>query len=132
MQKSTLESTLLYLGIACMAGSLFRQSLHLPPASEMIFAAAGIACFIGVFVVRRRRRTGDSTASAPRRSQSLALRLWSLFLILAASLSGPWWLPYMGVTLDFTHRVIVAIISCAIGVSIFLFAWWYGRKRPNQ
>lgn len=125
MQKSSVETTLLYLGFACIAASLFHQSLHLPPWTEMLFSGAGIMCFIGVFAARRRRRNRtEDAAGSPPRSPSVALRLWMLFLIIATSASAPWWLPHTGVTLDFAHRVVVAIITCVVGVAIFLFAQW--------
>jgi hypothetical protein len=128
MQKSSLESPLLYLGFACMAGSLFRASLGLPLWSEFVFGGAALGCFVGVFAVRRSQRTPPS-ASQPRTVQPLGIRLLSLFLIIAVSAAAPWWLPYTGVTLDFATRVVVAVLSGVGGVTILLLAWWHAARK---
>ena len=43
-----------------------------------------------------------------------------LFTMIVTSLSGPWWLPYTGVTLSFPLLVMVAIISCIASVAAVL------------
>jgi hypothetical protein len=128
MGKSKLETTLLYVACAFLGLGLFREPLHLPLWSDFIFPSAAILTFIVVFAVRRR----DKKAASPqmvRRSQSLALRLFSLFLIVVVTLSSPWWLPYTGVHYVFSHPIVVAVIECIVAVSLYLLGWWYATRR---
>ena len=128
MGKSKLETTLFWLAIAFLALGLFREPLHLPLWSDAIFPAAAIVTFIAFFVVRR-RTTKAASSQMVRGSQSLALRLLSLFLIVVVTLSNPWWLPYTGVHFAFTHPMAVAVIECILAVSLYLLAWWYATRR---
>ena len=120
---------LFYLAFGFLALGLFRQPLHLPLWSDTIFPAAAILAFIALFVVRRRTKKAASAEPSPRRSQSLALRLFSLFLIAVVTLSSPWWLPYTGIHFTFTHPMVVAIIECIVAVSLYLLGWWYATRR---
>ena len=43
-----------------------------------------------------------------------------LFMMIVTSLSGPWWLPYTGLSLSFPLLVIVAIIGCVASVAAVL------------
>jgi hypothetical protein len=128
MGRSKLESTLLYLGISFMGLALFRETLHLPLWSEWIFPSTAVLSFIAVFVVRRRHKKAAPAQPSPRRSQSLALRIYSLFVIFAVTLSGPWWLPYTGVHLDFPLVMVTSIVTCVLTVLLYLLAWWYTTR----
>jgi len=87
MGKSKLESALLYLGITFLGLALFREALRLPLWCDWIFPGAAILCFIAVFAVRRRHKKAASAQPSLRKSQSLALRLYSLFVIVIVTLS---------------------------------------------
>src|SRR2546421_426409 len=129
MRSSQLESALIYLSSAFMGLGIFRETLHLPLWADWIFPGAAILTFIAVFVVRRRRKRAASAQPSPRRSQSLPLRLISLFIIVVVTLSGPWWLPYTGVHLDFGLTMVTSVIICVLAVSLYLVAWWYTTRR---
>jgi len=90
---------------------------------------AAILCFIAVFVVRRRHKKAASAQPSFRKSQSLALRLYSLFVIVIVTLSGPWWLLYTGVHLDFALVMVTSVVTCVLTVSLYLLAWWYTTRR---
>jgi hypothetical protein len=128
MGKSKLESTLFYLAFAFLALGLFREPLHLPLWSDAVFPTAAILTFIVLFAVRRRNKRAVSSQTV-RRSRSLALRLFSLFLIVVVTLSSPWWLPYTGVHYVFSHPIVVAVIECIVAVSLYLLGWWYATRR---
>ena len=129
MRKFKLESTLLYLGITLLGLGLFREPLRLPLWCDWIFPGAAILCFIAVFVVRRRHKKAASAQPSFRKSQSLALRHYSLFVIVIVTLSGPWWLPYTGVHLDFALVMVTSVVTCVLTVSLYLLAWWYTTRR---
>src|SRR5437868_11294323 len=129
MRSSQLESALIYLGSAFIGLSVFRETLHLPLWADWIFPSAAILTFVGVFVVRRRRKRAASAQASPRRSQLLALRLCSLFVIVIVTLSGSWWLPYTGAHLDFGLTMVASVITCVLAVSLYLVAWWYTTRR---
>ena len=129
MRNSKLESPLIYLGSAFLGLGIFRETLHLPPWADWICPGAAIMTFIAVFVVRRRRKRAASAQPSPSRLQSVALRLYSLFIIVVVTLSGPCWLPYTGIHLDFGLTIVTAVITCVLAVSLYLFAWWYTTRR---
>jgi hypothetical protein len=128
MGKSKLEFTLFYLAFAFLALGLLRKPLHLPLWSDTVFPAAAILTFIVLFAVRRRNKRAVSSQTV-RRSRSLALRLFSLFLIVVVTLSSPWWLPYTGVHYVFSHPIVVAVIECIVAISLYLLGWWYATRR---
>jgi len=129
MPHAKLESTLIYLGSAFLGLGIFRETLHLPLWADWIFPAAAILSFVAVFVVRRRRKRDPSGNSSPKSSQSIALRLCTLLIIVVVTLSGPWWLPYTGVHLDFGLTIVTSVITCVLAVSLYLFAWWCTARR---
>jgi hypothetical protein len=129
MRNSKLESALIYLGSAFLGLGIFRETLHLPPWVDWICPGAAIITFIAVFVVRRRHKRAASAQPSSRKSRSLALRLYSLFVIVIVTLSGPWWLPYSGVHLDFALVMVMSVVTCVLTVSLYLLAWWYTTRR---
>jgi hypothetical protein len=127
MLNTPLQRTLFYIALAFSAAVLSRASLHLPDWTEFVFQAGALLCFIAIFVVARRSKSVERP-SAPTSSKA-GMRLFALFYIIAVSLSGPWWLPYTGVHLAFPQLVVTSLITCAIGVAIWLTAWHRARRK---
>jgi hypothetical protein len=120
MLNTPLQRTLFYIALAFSAAILSRASLHLPEWTEFVFEAGAALFFIAIFVVARRGKSVEQPSASA--SSNPRVRLLALFLIIAVSLSGPWWLPYTGVHLAFPQLVITSLITCAIGVTIWLTA----------
>jgi len=92
------------------------------------------ACLVMVFVLQRRQKSRRSTSaetasSPPNLIQQKTPRWLSLILIIAVSLSGPWWLPYTGIVLPFPNMVAVAISTCITSVTIYVIA---ARRRTPK
>jgi hypothetical protein len=120
-----------------LAGSLFlligvsRRPLGLPDVFDWTAPALAIICFIPLITLQRRRRNARLAAGLPPVEKPPSNRgFWLLlFVIVAASLSGPLWLPYTGVVLPASTQIVTSIISCAFAVLVFLFSWRYWNRK---
>ncbi len=134
MKPSKFEMTLSALGSACLMLGVFSESLSLPEAIQWIALILAPVCFIPLIVLQRRRRNSRLAAGLPAMERPpIKRRFWLLLsLIIAASLSGPLWLPYTGTTLPTSTLIITSIISCAFASLVFVLSWRYWNKRSNQ
>jgi hypothetical protein len=134
MKPSRLEIVLSLAGSVFMALAIFHKPLGLSDDWDWPFLIASGACWIPLLILQRRRRNARLTAGLPALEKPpTRQRFWFLLLlIVAASLSGPLWLPYTGVALPASTLVITSAISCAFAVLIFVFSWRYWNKRSNQ
>src|SRR5437899_2953263 len=131
MQPSKLEVPLSLTGSIFLLIGLLRKPLVLPEALDWIAPLLAIACFVALIVLRRRRRnarlaSGLRATEKPPQKRTFWL---SLLLIVAASLSGPLWLPHTGVILPASALVVTSLISCVLAILIFVFSWRYWHKR---
>lgn len=127
MLNTALQRTLFYIALAFCAAVLSRASLHLPDWTEFAFQGSALLCFVAIFVFARRSKPVERpSTSTPSQA---GVRLFALFLIIAVSLSGPWWLSYTGVHLAFPQLVVTSLITCAIGVAIWLIAWHRAKRK---
>src|ERR1051326_3183537 len=110
--KSSLIEGILTLA-ACASGLLlvFHKPLDLSDDWEWCFLVLLWVFLIPLFLLQRRRRTARLAAGLPAAEKPFTKRrFWLLLLlIIAMSLSDPWWLPYTGVTLPTSTRVVTSI-----------------------
>jgi preprotein translocase subunit YajC len=131
MQK---ETVMLLAGALFMLLNVFHKPIGLSDDWEWPFLIVAGACWVGVFVLQRRqksRRSASAEMASPPANldQERNLRWLSLILMIAVSLSGPWWLPYTGIRLPFPQLVAIAIITCITCVIIYFIA--SRRRRPK-
>jgi len=134
MKPSKVQTALSLAGSLFLLLGIVRKPFGLSEAWEWIAPILAITCFIPLIILQRRRRNARLAAGLPAAAKSPSKsRFWLLlFLIVAASLSGPLWLPYTGTTLPTPMLIITSIISCATAVLVFVFSWRYWNKRSNQ
>jgi hypothetical protein len=127
---TALEKTLLLVGFAFLGLSLLAGAVGLSPWLGTAISGVALVAFVAMFVVRwRRRRAALSPCTPVNRAQPVALRLLPLLVLVAVTLSGPWWLPYVGIHLAFRQLTFVAIVACILSVAIYLFGWWYSTRK---
>ena len=124
MKATKVQIAVAYLASALLMLGVFYQPLGLTETWGMIFPFATIACWIVFFILRRQQKARgiDAPASSVPPSRQTIIRAVSLLLMVAVSLSSPWWLPFTGTRLPFPQMVIVAIITCITCVTIYLIA----------
>jgi hypothetical protein len=127
MKRSKLEAVMLIAGSLFVLLEVFHKPIGLSDDWEWTFLIATGACLAVLVVLRRRQKLSPSTTgqvSAPPNPvpQQRNVRLLSLILMIAVSLSGPWWLPYTGIGLPFPQMVVVAIITCIACLTIYIVA----------
>jgi hypothetical protein len=130
MKPSKLDMMLSLLGSVFLLLGVFSESLGLSETLQWCVLILAPACFIPLIVLQRRRRNARLAAGLPPTEKPpTKSRLWLLLLVIVAgSLSGPWWLPYTGVVLPASTLVVASIISCAFAVLVFVFSWRYWNK----
>jgi hypothetical protein len=130
MKPTTRANIFIGLGAACMFANLGQKPLGLPDWTGFVLPVLGaLFMWCGVWILRRARKRGDISppeATIQQYNRRLALML---VLVVAASLSSPFYLPYTGVTLPFRQRVVSAVISCAVCVTVVLIAM--RRHKPK-
>src|SRR5262249_58589566 len=97
-----LEKTLVLVGFACSTLYILALPLNM---LWLGFASAilGTAAFLWAFVLRRRRRRDATPQALSRGQQPIWLRILTLIVLVGVTLSGSWWLPYLGTTLDYSQ-----------------------------
>ena len=100
--------------------SIFRKPLGLPEWAELAGSGFGGLCALaGIWVQRRaKRRGGQVPVLTPSQAKSRTRLM--IVLVVIASLSGPFWLPYTGINLSFPQLIVVAIITCIFSVAAVL------------
>src|SRR5437868_14770162 len=126
MFKTALQRALFFIGLAFSMAILARYSLGLPDWTEFLFQGGAFICLVAIFVVARRNRSEKQPSDSV--SSKTGPMLLALVMIIAMSLSGPWWLPYTGVHLTFPQLVVISLISCVVSLAIWLIAWRRDRK----
>ncbi|PYI97365.1 MAG: hypothetical protein DME98_08490 [Verrucomicrobia bacterium] len=134
MKPSKLEMLLSLFGSVFLMFSVFSEPLGLSEPLQWCALILAPVCFIPLIVLQRRRRNSRLAAGLPTMNRpSTKRRFWLLLsLIIAASLSGPLWLPYTGTTLPTSTLIITSIISCAFASLAFVLSWRYWNKRSNR
>ena len=136
MKPSKTQMIIAYAASTFLMLAVFHKPLGLTDYWETAFLIATGLCWITFFVLRRPQKSSRSTseemASPPDPVRQRNVRLVSLILMIAVSLSGPWWLPYTGTRLPFPRMVIVAIITCIMSLTIYLIALRRAQRRSNQ
>jgi hypothetical protein len=131
MKSSPLES-ILSLG-ASVSGLLavFHRPLGLSDTWEWCFLILTFVFLTPVLILQRRRRTTRLAAGLPPLEKPPSKRRFWLFLavIVAASVSGPLWLPHTGVVLPASTEIATSIIACLLAVLAYLFSWRYWNKK---
>jgi preprotein translocase subunit YajC len=136
MKPTKAQIAIAYIASALLLVGVFHQPLGVSDTWGIIFPLAAIFCWIAFFVLRRRQKAHGSeppaiTSPVPAAKQKNIKGL-SLFLIIAVTLSGPWWLPFTGTRLPFSQMVVLAIVNCIICVTIYLIAWRRAQQKSNQ
>jgi hypothetical protein len=130
--NSSLIEGILTLAV-CASGLLvvFHKPLGLSDDWEWCFLVLLWVFLIPLFLLRKRRRAARLAAGLPAAEKPFTKRrFWLLLLlIIAMSLSDPWWLPYTGVVLPTSTRVVASIIGCALAVLALVLSWRYWNKR---
>ena len=134
MKPSKMQTALSLAGSLFLLLGIFSKPLGLSEPWEWIAPILAIACFIPLVALQRRRWNARLAAGLPASEKPPSKRrFWLLlFLVVAASLSGPLWLPYTGSTLPTSTLIITSIISCALATLVFVFSGRYWNKRSNQ
>ena len=123
MKPTTKANTFILVGAACILANVAETPLGLPDGIGVVLAVLG-TLFIwgGVWVLRRAKERGDIAPVMPTRRQYNRRVALMVSLVVLASLTSPFYLPYTGVTLLFSQLVVCALISCAISVTAVLVA----------
>lgn len=133
MKPSKTQMIIAYAASTFLMLAVFHKPLRLADYWETAFLIATGLCWITFFVLRRpqksSRTTSEELASPPNPVRQRNVRLLSLILMIAVSLSGPWWLPYTGTSLPFPQSVVVAVVTCITCVTIYLVA---SRRRTPK
>jgi hypothetical protein len=134
MKPSKLEMLLSLLGSAFLMLGVFSDSLGLSETIQWCALILAPVCLVPLIILQRRRRNARLAVGLPATEKPPSKgRFWLLLsLIIAATLSGPLWLPYTGSTLPTATLIITSIISCAFASIVFVFSWRYWNKRSNQ
>jgi amino acid transporter len=136
MKPSKTQIIMAYAVSTFLLLAVFHKPLGLADYWETAFLIATGLCWIAFFILRRRQKSSRSTsediASPPDPARQRNVRSLSLFLLIAVSLSGPWWLPYTGTRVPFPQLVVIAIVTCITAVTIYLIALRRAQRRSNQ
>jgi high-affinity Fe2+/Pb2+ permease len=133
MKPSLQANVLVLIGAGCMFASLFQKPLGLPDWTGFVLPVLGaLLVWCGVWLLRRAKKRGDTSIVPPTPQQYQKRMRLSLVLVVLASLTSPFYLPYTGVTLPFPQLVICALVSCGVGVTLVLVSMRRYRPRPNQ
>src|SRR4051794_40541260 len=130
MKPSAQANILSLLGAACMFANVFQKPLGLPDWTGFVLPVLGVLLiWSAVWLLRRAKKRGDTSIVAPTPEQFNKRMRLALVLVVLASLTSPFYLPYTGVTLPFFQLVICALVSCAVSVTAVLLSM--RRYRPT-
>jgi hypothetical protein len=136
MKRSKLEEVILVAGSSFILLEVFHKPIGLRDDWEWPFLIATGACWVMFFVLRRRQKssssTSEETASPPNLVRQRNVRLLSLILMIAVSLSGPWWLPYTGIGLPFPQMVVSPSLPASLALPFISSRPDAGHERPNH
>jgi len=136
MKPTKAQAAIAYIApTLCLVG-IFHQPLGISDTWGIIFLLAGMLCWGTFFAWQRRQQAHGSEPPAITPPVSAAkrknIKRLSLFLIIAVTLSGPWWGPYTGTSLPFLQMVVIAIVNCIMCVTIYLVASKRAQQKANQ
>ena len=132
MKPTPLQIILAYLGFGVLLLGVFHKAVGLSDTVGNPLVFIGIGCtLLSLFLYRRQkthlRSAEPSSAVSPTKRTALFCTL--LALIAVISLSIPFWLPYTGTVLSFSTSVIVAIVTCILGIALFVAGWKRGQRK---
>jgi hypothetical protein len=115
-KPAVIEYVLAYASSGLVLLGVFHRRVGMPGYSDSICFVAAFLCFVLVFRLQRRRRLRCASGAADEPPVEKR-RVWLLIIfVVLVSLSGPFWLPYTGLSLPFPQLLLVAISTCVFSV----------------
>jgi hypothetical protein len=133
VKPSLAANALLFLGIACMAASLFHQALGFSKWAPFVTFGLGASLMLcAAWIVRRAKKRGNLPAIAPTQKQQRKHVRLVLISFIAGCLLYPLYARYIdprAATTPFYQLVLYSIGGCLFAVTIFLLM--VRRRRPK-
>ena len=126
-----MENALHVVALSFGGVALFSQWLELGPWLVITLCVAAAAAYSFLFALRARRRRKEAFPSS-KGAQSIRLTVLVLSVLGVTTLSGIWWLPFMGLRLSLAERLIVSVIACVFGISIYLLGSRNSRRKQKE
>jgi hypothetical protein len=121
------QIVLAYVASISLMLMVFHRALGLADYWEWVLGAVWVVGSAVFFLSRRRQKaeTLSVAGAAPVDSSKPNKKImWlSLVLIIVASLSSVFWLPYTGVAVSHTQLIMISITTCILSVAAYLIAW---------
>jgi len=129
MDTRSLSKLLQYLALPFMAASLFQKPLGLNEWAQPILGLIAVAfLWSGIWLQRRAKKRSGESVAVPTSQQRRNRLVLCIVLILASSLTGPLWLPFLGPHLPLPRLVVVSVITCVVALTILFIA---ARRWPK-
>ncbi len=126
MKPTKTQIALAYIASISLVLMVFHRRLGLADYWGWIFGAVWLVGLAAFFLSRKRQKaalsvSGPIPVGLPRPNKKI---MWfSLVLIIVASLSSFFWLPYTGVAVSHSQPIMISITTCILAVAAYLIAW---------
>jgi hypothetical protein len=134
MKKTfSLANILIFLGMVSILTNILQKPFGWPDWTGFVLPFIGVGLiWSGVLLVRRAKKLGDSSIISPSPQQYKKRIRLMLVIGVVTSLTGPFWLPYTGVTLPFDMMVICSLVGCALYAGMLVLLARQNQPMPKQ
>jgi amino acid transporter len=123
---------LAYLGLAVLLLGVFHKRVGLNDTVGDTLVFVGLSCsLLCLFLYRRHKARLDGAASGEPLKPNRKIMWLSLVLIIVASLSSFFWLPYTGVAVSHTQLIMISATTFVLSITAF-FIGWRRSQRSNK
>jgi hypothetical protein len=124
MKPSPMMIAVAYAAAILQMLAVFHKPIGLADAPANILQVVSLVCWIIFFALwKRQKSTLVAAGEIPQPVRQSKGMMWlTLSVLILASLSSYFWLPYTGVDISSTQLIVVPIITCIFSVAAFLIA----------
>jgi len=124
VKPTATQIVLAYVVSISLLLTVFHRRLGLADDWEWVLMGVCVIASIGFSVSRNRQKTAlAGTPPGEPRKPKRKLMWFSIVLVIVASLSSFFWLPYTGIAVPQSHLIMISITTCILSVTAYLIAW---------
>jgi hypothetical protein len=123
MKPSPIMIAVAYAAAILQMLVVFHKPIGIPDFAADTLQIVSLAFWAVFFILWKRMKSSVPAGAGSTVSPQSKKMVWlTLSVLIIASLSSIFWLPYTGVVLPFSQLVVVSIVGCVFSVTVFLIA----------